>query len=136
MDLFEIDESRRMSREDAAARLRALADALAKAGHEHLALAGTTMLLRDIRTRVPAYYFPISSERDLVAKVLELHAQNVSKVVPTPSPPPESGVEIKWSRATASIPAGVSVPRRLEADAALQLESQSGGIPSGVGKLS
>ena len=30
MDLFEIDESRRMSREDAAARLRDLADALAK----------------------------------------------------------------------------------------------------------
>lgn len=30
MDLFEIDESRRMRREEAAARLRALADALAK----------------------------------------------------------------------------------------------------------
>jgi amphi-Trp domain-containing protein len=30
MDLFEIDETRRMSREDAAARLRALADALAR----------------------------------------------------------------------------------------------------------
>ncbi|WP_395690431.1 amphi-Trp domain-containing protein [Nocardioides sp.] len=30
MDLFEIDDSRRMSREDAAARLRDLADALAR----------------------------------------------------------------------------------------------------------
>jgi amphi-Trp domain-containing protein len=30
MDLFEIDETRRMSREDAAARLHALADALAR----------------------------------------------------------------------------------------------------------
>lgn len=30
MDLFEIDETRRMSREEAAARLRELADALAK----------------------------------------------------------------------------------------------------------
>ena len=30
MDLFEIDDTQRMSREDAAARLRALADALAR----------------------------------------------------------------------------------------------------------
>jgi amphi-Trp domain-containing protein len=30
MDLFEMDETRKMSREDAAARLRALADSLAK----------------------------------------------------------------------------------------------------------
>ena len=30
MDLFEIDETRRLSREDAAARLHALADALAR----------------------------------------------------------------------------------------------------------
>ena len=30
MDLFEIDDSQRMSREDAAARLRALADVLAR----------------------------------------------------------------------------------------------------------
>lgn len=48
MDLFEIDDTRRMSREEAAARLRALADALAKNNSVEFERAG-----RRITVRVP-----------------------------------------------------------------------------------
>ncbi|GAA4057607.1 amphi-Trp domain-containing protein [Agromyces indicus] len=48
MDLFEIDDTRRMSREEAAARLRALADALAKNNSVQFERAG-----RRITVRVP-----------------------------------------------------------------------------------
>lgn len=48
MDLFEIDDTRRMSREEAAARLRALADALAKNNSVEFERAG-----RRITVRIP-----------------------------------------------------------------------------------
>jgi amphi-Trp domain-containing protein len=48
MDLFEIDETRTVSREDAAARLRALADALARNNVVEFVRAG-----RRITVRVP-----------------------------------------------------------------------------------
>jgi amphi-Trp domain-containing protein len=48
MDLFEIDDSQRMSREDAAARLRALADALARNNSVEFQREG-----RRITVRVP-----------------------------------------------------------------------------------
>lgn len=48
MDLFEIDDTQRMSREEAAARLRALADALAKNNSVEFERAG-----RRITVRVP-----------------------------------------------------------------------------------
>ena len=46
MDLFEIDESRRMSREDAAARLRDLADALAKNNSVEFERGGNRITVR------------------------------------------------------------------------------------------
>ncbi len=46
MDLFEIDESRRMSREDAAARLRDLADALARNNSVEFERAGNKITVR------------------------------------------------------------------------------------------
>ena len=46
MDLFEIDESRRMSREDAAARLRALADALARNNSVEFERGGNRITVR------------------------------------------------------------------------------------------
>lgn len=48
MELFEIDDARRMSREDAAARLRALADALARNNSVEFERAG-----RRITVRIP-----------------------------------------------------------------------------------
>lgn len=49
MDLFDIDDTQRMSREEAAARLHALADALAKNNSVEFSRAG-----RLITVRVPA----------------------------------------------------------------------------------
>jgi amphi-Trp domain-containing protein len=46
MDLFEIDESRRMSREDAAARLRDLANALAKNNSVEFERGGNRITVR------------------------------------------------------------------------------------------
>lgn len=46
MDLFEIDESRRMSREEAAARLRDLADALAKNNSVEFERGGNRITVR------------------------------------------------------------------------------------------
>ncbi|MEO5662332.1 MAG: amphi-Trp domain-containing protein [Nocardioides sp.] len=46
MDLFEIDETRRMSREDAAARLRELADALAKNNSVEFERGGNRITVR------------------------------------------------------------------------------------------
>lgn len=46
MELFEIDESRRMSREDAAARLRDLADALAKNNSVEFERGGNRITVR------------------------------------------------------------------------------------------
>jgi amphi-Trp domain-containing protein len=46
MDLFEIDETRRMSREDAAARLRDLADALAKNNSVEFERGGNRITVR------------------------------------------------------------------------------------------
>ena len=46
MDLFEIDESRRLSREDAAARLRDLADALAKNNSVEFERGGNRITVR------------------------------------------------------------------------------------------
>jgi amphi-Trp domain-containing protein len=48
MDLFEIDDAQRMSREEAAAKLRSLADALAKNNSVEFERAG-----RRITVRVP-----------------------------------------------------------------------------------
>lgn len=48
MELFEIDDARRMSREEAAARLRALADALARNNSVEFERAG-----RRITVRIP-----------------------------------------------------------------------------------
>ncbi len=46
MDLFEIDETRRMSREDAAARLRDLADALARNNSVEFERGGNRITVR------------------------------------------------------------------------------------------
>jgi amphi-Trp domain-containing protein len=46
MDLFEIDDTQRMSREDAAARLRALADALARNNSVEFQRGGNRVTVR------------------------------------------------------------------------------------------
>lgn len=46
MDLFEIDDTRRMSREEAAARLRALADVLAKNNSVEFERGGSRITVR------------------------------------------------------------------------------------------
>ncbi|WP_107772026.1 amphi-Trp domain-containing protein [Nocardioides sediminis] len=46
MDLFEIDDTQRMSREDAAARLRALADALARNNSVEFQRGGNRITVR------------------------------------------------------------------------------------------
>ena len=46
MDLFEIDDTQRMSREDAAARLRALADALARSNSVEFQRGGNRITVR------------------------------------------------------------------------------------------
>jgi amphi-Trp domain-containing protein len=46
MDLFDIEDARRMSREEAAARLRSLADALAKNNSVEFSRAGRLITVR------------------------------------------------------------------------------------------
>jgi hypothetical protein len=50
-------------------------DELAAALGDGVTLAGGSLGLAEARRLLPAYYFPISSEEDLIAKVADLRAQ-------------------------------------------------------------
>lgn len=112
-----------------------LAESLAKAGHGKLTMAGSSMSLEEIRSRVPSYYFPINSERDLLAKITELVQQNAAAPAPHPPSNVDSGITINWSRDLAAPPHGLTSPKRLDPSAALDLVAQAVNRPGGVGKF-
>lgn len=111
-----------------------LTEALQKNGYDQLTMQGRSMPLSVIRTYIPSYYFPINSERDLLAKMTELQSRNSATVSPAPSPS-ESGVEIKWSTQDITLPPGVIAPKRFTHESALKLVEQSGKHNSGIAKL-
>lgn len=83
---------------------------------------GRTMTLGEVREFVPAYYFPISSERDLIAKLSDIQA----RPAPPARPPIQvrEPVDIHWSTERAALPA--DAPRVPELTSQQVLEATRG----------
>jgi hypothetical protein len=83
-----------------------LADALG-GDKATIMFGGRTVTMAEARNLVPAYYFPIGSERDLVAKISDLRSRSPlgTASAQAPSQPP-----IKLMPAVAAKPVGVDVP--------------------------
>ena len=64
---------------------------------------GRTMTVGEIRKMVPAYYFPFSSEKDLIAKISDLRAL-AGKAQSIQVPPLTEGIEAKWARPLIELP--------------------------------
>jgi len=64
---------------------------------------GRTLTVGEARNLIPAYYFPIGSERDLVAKITDLAK---GRQGPPSTPPLEAGIKL--------MPAAAQRPERLE----------------------
>ena len=73
-----------------------------------ISVAGQVMRMKDVASMVPAYYFPIANENDLIAKVSDLTNR---RGTPVPLTPP--GVTLMPATAKKSPDAG-EPPRHLE----------------------
>jgi hypothetical protein len=84
---------------------------------------GRTLSLAEVRNLVPAYYFPIASERDLLAKVLDL-----SKRFPaaTMSPPPRLAASLMIPAGSHS-PVGKKIPESILEQVRLEQIRRSSG---------
>lgn len=97
-----------------------------------ITFGGRTMTLAQIKQFVPAYYFPISSEADLVAKIGEMQSRATTTVASRPAANVDLGVDIKWSAERAVVPA--TAPKAPTLTAA-QIFEQIKDIPTQTGVL-
>lgn len=104
-------------------------------GGEDIAITfrGRQMTLREIKKLVPAYYFPISSEKDLIAKVRDLQTVT-NKATPFPVSPVTEGVDVKWSSISIAVPASAPSVAHLTSQLIFESVKDVKG-PSGVGRL-
>ena len=108
-----------------------LAESVAPLGSS-LTFRGRPMSIDQVRKLVPSYYFPISSEADLFAKISEL--QKVSyPVTSAPAVQQQSGVDINWAAPLRALPAGTPAHPSLSADQ-IFTAAEGSDQSTGVGK--
>ncbi len=67
-------------------------------------LGGRTISLAEAREFIPAYYFPISSERDLITKLSDIQSRPSSITRVPEAPHPTERIDVKWEAQRVELP--------------------------------